>query len=223
MSIRNFINIINEHTETKKKPVLDNKKTVLKTLHDSIKESKSGIEVTTEIGPESWMSYLLSGDSSDMDSEEIKAADKWQERMEPWFVVSTEGEPFYTNHYNLYSGIPGVFGGNVIEYVMHKSNLNKIEENTDMTVATKILMQLGGSKFSKITGATDFVTEKNGIRFKIPRGRIVQIKLNDRDLYDIKIMKIVKLEVKTLDNKQDVGVENLIPTFEKMTSLYTSL
>lgn len=129
MSIRNFINIINEHTETKKKPVLDNTKTVLKTLHDSIKETKSRIEVTTEIGPASWMSYLLNGDSSDMDSKEIKAADKWQERMEPWFVVSTEGEPFYTNHYNLYSGIPGVFGGDVIEYVMHKSNINKIEED----------------------------------------------------------------------------------------------
>lgn len=84
-------------------------------------------------------------------------------------------------------------------------------------------MQLGGSRFSKMTGASEFVTSKNSIRFKIPRGRIVQIKLNDRDLYDIKIMKMVKLELKTLDSKQDVNVENLIPTFEKMTSLYTSL
>lgn len=210
-SIRDFINIINESVSP-------------------------GIKSDIVTGPAYWASYLVNNDSSGLSEDEKKSADKWREKLKPWVVVSTDGDEYYSNRYDLHSGTD-VRGGDVIDYVVHKvpegkdksflksldKGLKESAKDDHMKIASEILKQLGGSRFANMTGAREFVTTDKGIRFKIPKGIIVLITLNGSDLYDIKLQKIVKLEVKTIDTKTNISVENLIPTFEKMTGLHTSL
>ena len=60
---------------------------------------------------------------------------------------------------------------------------------SSMAIAKTILEQLGGGRFIAFTGAKDFLTIDNGLRFRIGRNASkanrVEIRLNGSDLYDM--------------------------------------
>ena len=113
--------------------------------------------------------------------------------------------------------------------------------NRNHEIATTILQQLGGKRFIVMTGAKDFTTIDNGLRFKIGRNgskaNMVEITLNGSDLYDMTFIKYrpfsVKVdhkkgEVKTIEEKvetikefKDVFFDQLQELFTEVTGLYT--
>ena len=108
-------------------------------------------------------------------------------------------------------------------------------------IATTILQQLGGNRFIAFTGAKDFMTIDNGLRFKIGRNSSkanrIEITLNGSDLYDMKFIKhrpfSIRIdhkrgEVKTIEEKtetvkewNDVFFDQLQDLFTETTGLYT--
>jgi hypothetical protein len=112
-------------------------------------------------------------------------------------------------------------------------------EMTDLTVATTIQAQLGGGRFSAMTGAKNFLATDNSISFKIgsnpKRIQYVEITLNSDDLYDIEFfnMRSGKLDFntgkfippvrKTIEKKNGIFCDNLRRVFTDVTGLYTSL
>jgi len=82
----------------------------------------SKIEVDTVILPFYWACYIINGDCSGMENNEIKMCDKAIEQLakDRWSIVSTEGEPYFTWSYRLYCPDAGCDGGDVLEYVIHR-------------------------------------------------------------------------------------------------------
>jgi hypothetical protein len=77
------------------------------------------IEVTQEVGPSHWASYLINGDDSGLEEHEVKACDAWQQSLAPFYVVSTaDEEPWFTWHYRVHGG--DAEGGEVITYILHR-------------------------------------------------------------------------------------------------------
>ena len=70
----------------------------------------------------------------------------------------------------------------------------------NIEIATTILNQLGGRRFVAFTGAKDFTTINNGLRFTIGRNASkanrVEIKLNGSDLYDVEFFKFSPAHLK---------------------------
>lgn len=100
---------------------------------------------------------------------------------------------------------------------------------TDMTVANTILAQLGGGRFKAMTGASSFAGDERMLSFRLPRNMTKQrawgmrITLQQNDLYHLELLKVEDFEVKVVDDRNDVFVENLRSTFTDMTGLDTSL
>lgn len=99
-------------------------------------------------------------------------------------------------------------------------------------VAQTILKQLGGGRFSTMTGAKDFISlnEKlGGLQFRIPsnisKNRIshVRVVLDGSDTYDVKFIKVRGTKVTTLKELTGVYCDQLVEIFESETGLYTSL
>ena len=93
------------------------------------------------------------------------------------------------------------------------------------TTAMTIYQQLGGNKFVAMTGAT-LMANGNTLIVKFKGSRIANIMyvtLNSMDLYDIKICKYRKLDVKVIEEVKDAYNDMLCPIFERVTGLYTSL
>jgi hypothetical protein len=68
------------------------------------------------IGAACWASYLINGDASGLTDEEREHADAWCEReLGPNDAIVDCGEPYFTNHYALYTGA-SYRGGDVVEY-----------------------------------------------------------------------------------------------------------
>jgi len=90
-------------------------------------EESRGPEVDTVTGPSVWASYLINGDSSGIEPEDVAACDEWQKHIEPWFVVSTvdDDEGRFTWHYRTYGGTAD--GGTVIDYVVYKDATSESE------------------------------------------------------------------------------------------------
>ena len=113
----------------------------------------------------------------------------------------------------------------------------------NMTVANTIYQQLGGGRFSAMTGAKNFVALDNGLRFRIgrnaSRANMVEIKLNGLDLYDIefikhtpysfkiskdgKSFKETQESFKTIAQFKDYYGDMLQGAFEEVTGMYTHL
>jgi len=94
-----------------------------------------------------------------------------------------------------------------------------------MTFSVEVLMnQLGGRRLIVMTGSKDFVKGKNFLRFRLPRAnkgiRIVKIKLNSMDTYDITFMRLNGKVVKSVD---DIYFDQLPEVFERNTGLRTRL
>lgn len=100
---------------------------------------------------------------------------------------------------------------------------------TDMTVPTTILQQLGGNRFKVMTGASSFAGDETMLSFRLParmtkhRAWGMRIVLQPNDLYLLELLTMKDFEVKTVDRREDVFVENLQETFTDMTGLDTSL
>ena len=111
-----------------------------------------------------------------------------------------------------------------------------------MNVANTIYHQLGGGRFTAMTGAKNFVALENGVRFRIGRNaskaNMVEIKLNGLDLYDIKYMRHTPYSFKITKNGEfketqektvvvaefnDYYGDMLQANFTNVTGLYTTL
>ena len=99
---------------------------------------------------------------------------------------------------------------------------------SDMSVATTILTQLGGNKFRVMTGAKNFMDHGNALSMRIGRNssnsNYLKITLNDSDLYDVRFSKVTKMgEEKSVREFNDVYNDMLVEIFESHTGMYTSL
>lgn len=78
-------------------------------------------ETDTITLPAHWASFLINGDPSSIaDTDERERAQATVKRLawEGWSIVSTEGEPRFTNKYRLYDGGAPWSAGDVLDYVM---------------------------------------------------------------------------------------------------------
>ena len=110
-------------------------------------------------------------------------------------------------------------------------------------IANTIFQQLGGGRFAAMTGAKNFMTIDNGLRFKIGRNaskaNTVEIKLNSLDLYDMTFTKFIPGKLKidhkaqtatftedkltTVREYHDIYCDQLEELFTETTGLYTRL
>lgn len=93
-------------------------------------------------------------------------------------------------------------------------------------ITTEILRQLGGNKFCAMTGAKCYSDGENTLVVKFKGSRnanIMYVTLNSLDLYDIKICKYSKLNIKTIKELNNAYNDMLVPFFEETTGLYTKL
>lgn len=100
----------------------------------------------------------------------------------------------------------------------------------DLTVAHTILAQLGGNRFTAMTGAKNFVGSENSLSFRIPGSgfakdgiNAVRITLNGLDLYDVAFSRIRGGAVKTLYTETNIYADKLQEVFRLHTGLHTSL
>ncbi len=98
------------------------------------------------------------------------------------------------------------------------------------TKAETILMQLGGGRFLKMTGAKQLVDTGNGLQFKLPRGLsstgivCVSIEIGADDLYCVKAYTAKGVKTCIADRVvTGVYVDSLRNLFTQMTGLDTHL
>lgn len=109
---------------------------------------------------------------------------------------------------------------------------------TDLTVANTILQQLGGRRFSVMTGAKDFLGSENSLQFRLGRNQTqtnrVRVVLEPSDTYTVYFEKVslprvnakgefVDGKVKLIAKRDDIYCDVLADVFTSVTGLYTSL
>jgi hypothetical protein len=101
---------------------------------------------------------------------------------------------------------------------------------TDMTVAKTILEQLGGRRFSVMTGAKNFIGSENTLSFRLPGSgfakdgiNAVRVTLNGLDLYDVEFSRVRGAKVKVLHTETNIYGDKLAEAFRLCTGLNTSL
>lgn len=99
--------------------------------------------------------------------------------------------------------------------------------NSGMDVANIIYQQLGGAHFAQMTGAKNFLGDKNSLRFKLPKNQsqanLVTITLEANDTYTISFAQYRGNNVQVLKEIDMVYADQLQEIFERYTGLYTSL
>lgn len=104
--------------------------------------------------------------------------------------------------------------------------------NSDMQIAQTIIAQLGGQRFSAMTGARNMIATASGLRFGLPRAHgycrdginMVQITLDTAsDLYSVRFLKARKLEVDVVSEHDGIYGDQLRQLFTRATGLETSL
>lgn len=101
---------------------------------------------------------------------------------------------------------------------------------SDMTIAKTIMAQMGGGKFTAMTGAKNFIGSENGLSFRFPNRRgpnACRIVLTSMDLYDVEFIRIRKKggipEHKTVSKHDGVYADQLQSIFTGATGLNTHL
>lgn len=104
-----------------------------------------------------------------------------------------------------------------------ESNLNELDSSKNRKIAETILQQLRAlDKWALGSwAARDFVAIDNGLQFrvrgtKIKVGGMVQITLNSRDLYDIKLIMVRGVNVKTRAEVEGIFVDSLVDTLDSI-------
>lgn len=83
------------------------------------------IETDTYQAPEVWASYLINGDASGIDSEDVAECDAWRKSIAPWRVADVaraeDGEPQQAWFaWNCQRFSRRYSGCNLLDYVVHK-------------------------------------------------------------------------------------------------------
>ena len=104
---------------------------------------------------------------------------------------------------------------------------------TDMSVATNILDQLGGRRFTMMTGVTNLVASDDALVMKLKtRGMCrskngashMSVTLNAMDTYDVKFVKYNRAWDQIVVSEHDgIYCDMLSDIFETETGLYTKL
>lgn len=108
-------------------------------------------------------------------------------------------------------------------------NIFTMTTQTDKTVATEILRQLGGNRFIAMTGSKYFTCYNNSLSFKVGARCLkgithVKITLNSLDLYDVEFLRAWSNNpVKTIATHCDIYNDMLQSTFKAETGLNTRL
>ena len=96
-------------------------------------------------------------------------------------------------------------------------------------VADTILQQLGGWRFSTMTGAIPTIRTENSLSFKMPSrltknrlNRLVVTLAND-DTYTVETLWLRGIKLTPLEKREGIYVENLKTTVSSMTGLALSL
>jgi hypothetical protein len=96
-------------------------------------------------------------------------------------------------------------------------------------IAATILSQLGGRRFTVMTGAKNFAFDGPSLQFRLPtRGKKtvpnhVSIRLNINDLYDVTFSRIRGMNCTEIEKVENVFCEDLTRIFESATGLATRL
>ncbi len=101
----------------------------------------------------------------------------------------------------------------------------------DNTTASIILEQLGGKRFSMMTGAKNFVTNGNDLTFSLPGAggfckngiNRVSIELTPADLYNVKFYRLRGSKLVTVSEHTDIYCDGLRELFERETGLVTQM
>lgn len=100
--------------------------------------------------------------------------------------------------------------------------------NTNMQVAQTILQQLGGNRFTVMTGSKNYVAGNNSLTMKLTRNKAgakwLTITLNGSDLYDLCFKKINRAgDIIIVQERNDIYFDQLQEIFTEVTGLYTTL
>lgn len=108
-----------------------------------------------------------------------------------------------------------------------RMEMAKGRRNPGMDVAHIIYQQLGGARFAQMTGAKNFLGDKNSLRFKLPKNQsqanLVTITLEANDTYTISFAQYRGNNVKVLKEIDMVYADQLQEIFKRYTGLHTSL
>lgn len=99
------------------------------------------------------------------------------------------------------------------------------DSERNLEIANTILRQMGGTgRLGLMVGAKNFVAIEDGVRFKIGNRSInrIEIRLNGKDLYDMKFLRIWGSKTTVKAEHEDVYADMLVDLFEKETGLYLS-
>ena len=94
-------------------------------------------------------------------------------------------------------------------------------------VAKVIIEQLGGRKFTTMTGVKHFVGSEDGVSFRLPRAynkiNCVKITLTPLDTYDMIFFRASTKKVEIISAKKDLYHDQLQSVFTSQTGLSTHL
>jgi hypothetical protein len=94
-------------------------------------------------------------------------------------------------------------------------------------VAKTILAQLGGSRFIRMTGSSNFTSDENTLTMKLARNKSgathLKITLTVMDDYTLTFLACRKFEVKTKVELTGIYADQLEEQFTEVTGLYTRL
>ena len=101
---------------------------------------------------------------------------------------------------------------------------------TDMTVSKIILEQLGGHRFTVMTGAKQLTGHEKALSFRLPGNgfakdgiNYVKIQLNAEDTYDVTFVKLRGVNFTVVKERKSIYAEDLQDVFTAVTGLKTSL
>lgn len=97
-----------------------------------------------------------------------------------------------------------------------------------MQVAQTILQQLGGKRFTLMTGSKNYLSTDRSLRMNLSRNKSgakwLKITLNAMNTYDMVFFTADKdLNIKVKEEKKDIYCDQLQDIFTQVTGLYTSL
>jgi hypothetical protein len=104
-----------------------------------------------------------------------------------------------------------------------------------IAIANEIIRQLGGRKFTVMTGAKDYMATGTGLRFRLPGGggftkngiNLVIINLDPSDTYSVEFSKVQKrkgaYDVRRISTHTDIYNDSLQRLFTAETGLDTHL